>query len=786
MPTFVNVTRMPRSRIVASQPFPQPTCSDANLEPPDVDRKGSWAMQSRRFSGLPLIGILAVIYFIAGKLGLMLASLHASASPVWPPAGIALAGLLLLGYRAWPGIFIGAFLVNVTTAGNVATAFAIATGNTLEALVGAWLVNRFAGGTNVFDRPQGVFKFALAAGISAIISPAFGVTSLGVASFADWANYGGIWLTWWLGDVTGDLVFTPLVLLWSVASKRRWNKKESAQVGTLLLLLVLLSGVVFGGWLAVSARDYRIVLICGPVVIWTAFRFTQRETATGIFILSAVAVWGTLHGFGPFVSETENQSLLAVQWWTAVLSITAMGLSAGMAERRRVEEELQQQKIVVETANRTKDHFPAMLSHELCAPITPVISALESLETEPAQTEEDESVETKSDLEFEIAHLLLIDMAGYSKLLINEQIELLQELNQIVRSSECFRSAEASGKLNRVPMGDGMALLFFHSPEEPVRCALEISKALQDHPHIQVRMGVHSGPVNRVKDVNDKTNFAGSGINVAQRVLDCSDAGHILLSAHVAEDLAQYRHWQPCLHDLGECEVKHGLRLHLFNLCKENLGNPEVPEKLRRRRGWKQESDIVVSLPRRPRSLLVLALVVAALAMVISSLTFFQRVSLRMTRSIPPEETASKGAVLIAEKSIAVLPFENRSEDIANAYFADGIQEEILTRLSKIADLKVTSRTSTQHYKSAPENLPEIARQLGVAHIVEGSVQKSGDAVRVNVQLIKAANDSHLWDDTFDRKLTDVFSVESEVAQNVADQLRAKLSGQEQQVIAAK
>jgi len=301
-------------------------------------------------------------------------------------------------------------------------------------------------------------------------------------------------------------------------------------------------------------------------------------------------------------------------------------------------------------------------------------------------------------------------------------------------------------------------------------------------------MGVHSGPVNRITDVNDKTNFAGSGINVAQRVLDCGDAGHILLSAHLAEDLAQYRHWQPYLHDLGECEVKHGLRLHIFNLCKDNLGNPQVPEKLRRRRKWKQESDMVrpVSLRRPPRSLLVLALVVAALAMVISSLTFFQRVSLRMTRSIPPEKTPSNGAVLIPEKSIAVLPFENRSEDKANAYFADGIQEEILTRLSKIADLKVISRTSTQHYKSAPENLPEIARQLGVAHILEGSVQKSGDAVRVNVQLIKAANDTHLWADTFDRKLTDIFSVESEVAKAIAEQLRAKLTGQEEQVIAAK
>src|SRR6266487_5119439 len=631
-------------------------------------------MQSRGFSGLPLIGILTVIYFIAGKLGLMLASLHASASPVWPPAGIALAALLLLGYRAWPAIFICAFLVNVTTAGNVATSFAIGTGNTLEALVGAWLVNRFAGGTNVFDRPQGVFKFALAAGISAIISPAFGVTSLGVASFADWANYGAIWLTWWLGDATGDLVFTPLVLLWSVASKRRWNKKEAAEVGALLLLLVLLSWLVFGGWLAVSTRNYPIALICGPIVIWTAFRFTQRETATGIFILSAIAVWGTLHGFGPFVTETENQSLLAVQWWAALLSITAMALSAGMAERRRVEQELQQQKVVVETANGTKDHFLATLSHELRTPLTPVISALESRETEPAQTEEDRSAEPTPDLEPEIAHLLSIDVAGYSKLSNNEQIELLQDLNHIVRSTECFRAAETTGKLIRVPTGDGMALLFFRSPEEPVRCALEISRALQDHPRIRLRMGVHSGPVNRIIDVNDKTNFVGSGINVAHRVLDCGDAGHILLSAHVAEDLAQYPHWQPCLHDLGECEVKHGLRLHLFNLCKENLGNPQVPEKLRRRRRWKQQSDIVhpVSLPRRPRSLLVLALVVAALAMVISSLTFFQRVS-PMTRSIPPEETASKGAVLIPEKSIAVLLFENRSEDKANAYFAEGI-----------------------------------------------------------------------------------------------------------------
>jgi len=373
-------------------------------------------MESRRFSGLPLIGILAIIYFAAGKLGLMLASLHASASPVWPPTGIALAAALLFGYRVWPAIFVGAFLVNVTTAGDVATSFAIATGNTLEALAGAWLVNRFAGGKNFCDRPQGVFRFALAAAISTIISPVFGVTSLALAGFADWTNYGAIWLTWWLGDATGDLVFTPLVLLWCVAAKRRWNKKDAAEVGTLLLLLVLLSIVVFSGWFEISFRNYPIAFIFGPVVIWTAFRFTQRETATGIFILSVVAVWGTLRGFGPFIRETENQSLLALQSWTAVLTITAMALSAGMAERRRVEEELQQQKAVVEAANRTKDHFLAMLSHELRTPLTPVISALESLEIEPEQTEDARSALAMIRRNIELETQLIDDLLDFTRI----------------------------------------------------------------------------------------------------------------------------------------------------------------------------------------------------------------------------------------------------------------------------------------------------------------------------------------------------------------------------------
>jgi TolB-like protein len=269
--------------------------------------------------------------------------------------------------------------------------------------------------------------------------------------------------------------------------------------------------------------------------------------------------------------------------------------------------------------------------------------------------------------------------------------------------------------------------------------------------------------------------------------MDCGDAGHILLSGHIAEDLAQYRQWQPYLHDLGECEVKHGLRLHLVNLYKDNLGNPHLPDKLKRGRRWKQTSGVSIRpiiAPRWPKYVLTAVLLVSAVALAISFSVSYRRGSPAVARSSSGK--AADVGLPIPEKSIAVLPFENLSEDKANAYFAEGIQDEILTRLSKIADLKVISRTSTQHYKTTPEHLTEIGKQLGVAHIVEGSVQKSGNVVRVNVQLIKAANDSHLWADTFDRRLTDIFSVESEVAKAIAEQLRAHITGQEEQEIAAK
>src|SRR2546425_12378612 len=188
--------------------------------------------------------------------------------------------------------------------------------------------------------------------------------------------------------------------------------------------------------------------------------------------------------------------------------------------------------------------------------------------------------EQSSDVKFEIGHVLFIDIVGYSKLLINEQSEQIQKLREIVRGTEQFRIAEAEGKLLRLPTGDGGALVFRNSPETPVLCALEISKELKKHPEFPVRMGIHSGPVNEITDLNEQANIAGAGINIAQRVMDCGDAGHILLSKHVAEDLEHYPRWQPYLHDLGECEVKHGVRVSIVNLYTDDAGNAAVPTRL--------------------------------------------------------------------------------------------------------------------------------------------------------------------------------------------------------------
>src|SRR6059058_5270142 len=226
------------------------------------------------------------------------------------------------------------------------------------------------------------------------------------------------------------------------------------------------------------------------------------------------------------------------------------------------------------------------------------------------------STETKKEIQLEIAHVLFIDIVGYSKLLVNEQREVLQQLNDVVRNAPQFGKSNAAGKLIRIPSGDGMALVFFQSPEEPVHCAMEIARALKNHPHTRVRMGVHSGPVDQVTDVDDRPNVAGAGINFAQRVMDCADGGHILISKRVADDLAQDRLWQPLLHELGEIEVKHGVSLGIVNLYTADLGNPRPPEKL----------------PRQAAAL---------------------------KQPAVPSEIAPH----MPEKSIAVLPFENLSAD---------------------------------------------------------------------------------------------------------------------------
>src|SRR6478672_4138663 len=383
--------------------------------------------------------------------------------------------------------------------------------------------------------------------------------------------------------------------------------------------------------------------------------------------------------------------------------------------------------------------------------------------------------EIKKEIALEIAHVLFVDIVGYSKLLIDEQSEALQELNQIVRNTESARAADAAKALIVLPTGDGMALVFTGSVEDPVECALQVSQKLRAQPSLPVRMGIHSGPVHHVADVNQRENIAGAGINIAQRVMDCGDAGHILLSKRVADDLAQYRRWQPYLHELGDFEVKHGVVVSVVNLYADVVGNPNPPAKFSRISTL--APGAVIKTKRMPWHEVVLALLVIA-GLGAAGVFFFRHRTPQpqsTAASFPPPAAAAVSSV--PEKSIAVLPFENLSANQENAYFTDGVQDEILTELAKIADLKVISRTSVMQYKSGvARNLREIGKQLGVAHLLEGSVQRVGGKVRVNAQLIDARTDGHLWAENYDRPLDDVFAIQSGIAKTIANQLQAKLS----------
>jgi TolB-like protein/Tfp pilus assembly protein PilF len=372
----------------------------------------------------------------------------------------------------------------------------------------------------------------------------------------------------------------------------------------------------------------------------------------------------------------------------------------------------------------------------------------------------------------EIGHVLFMDLVGYSKLLLDEQREQLQRLTEIVRSTEQVGAAEAADKLLRLPAGDGMALVFFNSPEAPVQCAIEISKKLNQHPELKLRMGIHSGPVNEVHDVNGRTNVAGAGINVAQRVMDCGDAGHILVSKRVAEDLAHSRQWRPYLHDLGECAVKHGVPIFIVNLYADGIGNAQSPEKFKQ---WQSEQAAQVagtsSVPSRKY---VLA---AAAALFIGVATFGVWLYFKQAgvTSLEPEKT------------IAVLPFQNFSPDKDNAFFADGVQDDILTSLAKIKDLRVISRSSVMKFRDiAAQNLRQVGKTLGVANVLEGSVRREGDRVVVNVQLVDAQSARQIWANRYDRTLADSLGLQGELASEIADALRATLSTDEQARITAK
>src|SRR5438034_4725769 len=429
----------------------------------------------------------------------------------------------------------------------------------------------------------------------------------------------------------------------------------------------------------------------------------------------------------------------------------------------------------------------------------------------------------------EIAHVLFIDIVGYSKLLTDEQSEALQELNQIVRSTEAAREAEAAGALTILPTGDGMALVFTGSVAEPVECALEISRALRAQPSLPVRMGIHSGPIHHVKDANGRENIAGVGLSIAQRVMDCGDAGHILVSKRVADDLAQQRRWQPYLHELGDVEVKHGAVVSLVNLYAETIGNPTPPSRLGKIRGstrtFSKATRKGLSLFARAIFIIVGLVITLSFVLVIVSVIFAPAIlrTLDQRRSATlPQPTATavpslgdtiKSAVAkqitdelqgelsrkkntavqpppngsaIPEKSIAVLPFVNMSADKGDEYLSDGVSEELIAALSKITGLQVKARTSSFAFKGKNEDIQKIGELLHVSHLLEGSVAKAGNKLRITAQLIQTSDGNHEWSDTYDRDMQDIFAVRSEVAQQVAETLKIRLLGEEKRKIEKK
>jgi adenylate cyclase len=375
--------------------------------------------------------------------------------------------------------------------------------------------------------------------------------------------------------------------------------------------------------------------------------------------------------------------------------------------------------------------------------------------------------EFPSAVKFEIGHVLFIDIVEYSKLLITEQSEQLKTLRKIVRGAEQFRVTEAEGKLLRLPTGDGGALVFRTTPEAAVLCALEVSKELKKHPELRVRMGIHSGPVNEITDLNEQANIAGAGINIAQRVMDCGDSGHILLSKHVAEDLEHYPRWQPYLHDLGECEVKHGVRVSVVNLYTDEVGNAALPTRLTAQKRSSATGNRFAGF----RTLALAAIIFVGLGV---PAIIFTPAIVKSLRSLTSGDKASSPS--IREKSIAVLPFVDLSQAHDQEYFCDGISEEILDALAKVEGLRVVARTSSFSFKGKNADVGEIAQKLNVQNILEGSLRREGNRVRITAQLVDAHNGFHVWSDTFERELQGLFAVQDEITRSIVDALKVKLA----------
>ena len=366
------------------------------------------------------------------------------------------------------------------------------------------------------------------------------------------------------------------------------------------------------------------------------------------------------------------------------------------------------------------------------------------------------NAELESDAQLEIGHVLFMDIVGFSKLLVDEQSDASQRLNQIVRNTEQFRTAEAADKLIRLPTGDGMVLVFYTGPEAPARCAMEIGRALKDC-SFGLRMGIHSGPVNKVSDVNDRSNLAGTGINMAQRVMDCGDGGHILLSKRVTDDLEQHSKWRPRLHHLGTFEVKHGVKIDIVNLHDGEVGNPAIPERLKGRKA-------------RPASPLPTP-VLAAAAVVLIAIIGLWIVMRPASRDV---------SVNVPEKSVAIFPFKPLSLQNRDEVLENGMADTLIAKLSTIAEIVIPSLSSAQKYDEQERDVVAAGRLLHVRSVLEGTLQRVADRIRVTARLIDVRDGHSLWSDTFDEKFTDVFAVEDAIAQKVADALRLRLTGDEQ------